>query len=351
MKDFFSRHYHWVALGVSTIVVLVSAGLLITWSMQLSSTFTAYATATSAVKSPAPQPSNDAADALAHLKEPILWNLRDDGASPLVSRAYLLKDGVLIDPMEGDVPLYPPVKNSWLVKNKLDYTDMNILSEHPFQKGFTVLEEYTYGTDPSNPKDIPPLYHKLYYTDDDIRKSDYTFEFVDEEDTDGKQELELRPTHPVADPDKGGKPDTSPRTVVKGDTVPGAPFLQVTDYQPKKKTINDTDYDVSEVTLSNSITKENYTLIKRYGERSYKPTPIELIESVTFHYRLTGAPEEVITVERGKEFPLTSLDKKLTETYKLNDFSNGGIHLEKDGRVYTVNASNPQPSPTPSAKP
>ena len=98
--------------------------------MQLSSTFTAYATATSAVKSPAPQPSNDAADALAHLKEPILWNLRDDGASPLVSRAYLLKDGVLIDPMEGDVPLYPPVKNSWLVKNKLDYTDMNLSLIH-----------------------------------------------------------------------------------------------------------------------------------------------------------------------------------------------------------------------------
>jgi hypothetical protein len=54
--------------------------------------------------------------------------------SPFVSRPYLLKEGKLIDPMEGKEPLYPPVPNQWLIDHKLDYTDMNILERDPRHK-------------------------------------------------------------------------------------------------------------------------------------------------------------------------------------------------------------------------
>ena len=135
-----------------------------------------------------------------------------------------------------------------------------------------------------------------------------------------------------------------------GETVPGAPFLKVTGYQEKKKTINDTEYDVGELTLENSLTGEHYILTKKYSSRDYKPHPIEVIESVTFHYELTGAPAETITVQRGKEFQLSNLDKKFTETYRLNDFTNEGILLGKDGKTYTIKPTSPAilaPSATP----
>jgi hypothetical protein len=348
MKDFLTRHYHWIILGIVVIALLATAGLLIPQFLGLGESLTAYAGATTAIKSPVPQPSSSAVEGLNLLKKPVSWRAREDGASPFISRPYLLKDGKLIDPMEGDEPLYPPVPNKWLVDHQLDYSDVNILERDPKQKGFTVRDEFEAGTDPNNPNQFPPLRTKLSFSDGDIRKIRYTLEFLDTEENEGKTEFELRPKEPIPNPEKGNRPDTSSRIVAKGGTIPGVPFLKVVDYQKKQKTINDTEYDVSELTLENTITGEHQTLIKKYGSREYKATPIELIESITFHYNLAGAPEELISVQRGKEFKLHSLGGKFTETYKLQDFSKEGILIGKDGKSFTIQASIPAPAPTPS---
>ena len=281
------------------------------------------------------------------LKKPPVWTVREDGASPLVSRPYLLRDGKLIDPMEGTEPLYPPVPNQWLIDHQLDYTDVNILERDPKHKGFTVKEEFEAGTDPNNPKQFPPLYSKLGYSANDIRKSNYTLEFQGEEENEGRKEYLIRPFQPLPNPAKGNRPDNSVRAVVKGDTVPGAPFLKVVDFIPKKKTINDTEYDVSELILENTLTGERHALVQRSTSREYRKKTIELVESVTFHYQLAGAPQEDITVERGKELTLGSLDKTYTENYKLVDFSSEGILLNKGGKSFTVKPSPLNPaSPT-----
>jgi len=53
-------------------------------------------------------------------------------------------------------------------------------------------------------------------------------------------------------------------------------------------------------------------------------------------------------VQRGKEFTLSSLDNKLTETYTLNNFSTGGILLGKNGKTFLVKeATAVSPVPTP----
>jgi len=65
----------------------------------------------------------------------VQWKPRDYGASPDVSRPYLLKDAKLIDPMTGSEPLYPPVPNQWLIDHHLDYTDMNILDRRSASEG------------------------------------------------------------------------------------------------------------------------------------------------------------------------------------------------------------------------
>jgi hypothetical protein len=353
MNSFLKRYYHWLILGVVLLVSVGTAGYLIPQFTGLKDSFTALSAATKATKSPAPPPSTNAVNALAKLTNPVIWATRDDGASPLVSRPYLLKNGGLIDPMEGTEPLYPPVPNKWLIDHQLDYTDVNILDRDPKHKGFTVKEEFAAGTDPNNANQFPPLYTKLSYSGSDISKSTYTFDFVDIDNNEGRTEFELRPLQPLPNPAKGNRPDSSPRAVAKGETIPGAPFLKVVDYQPKKKTIKETEYDVDELTLENTLTGEHYVVIKKFGSREYKPLPIEMIESVTFHYQLTGAPEETIIAQRGKEFSLSSLDKKFTEIYKLNDFSNASIILGKDGKTFTIRetSSVPIPAASPTSTP
>lgn len=339
MKTFLPRYYHLVLLSLAALLALASATILILQFTSFQESFSTEAQASKGSNDSISPFSTNAVIASEMLKKPPVWNSREDGASPLVSRPYLLKEGKLIDPMEGTEPLYPPVPNKWLIEHQLDYTDVNILERDPKHKGFTVKEEFEAGTDPNNPAQFPPLYCKLSYTDADIQKSSFTLEFLGEEETEGHKEFMIRPFLPLPNPAKGNRPDNSLRPVVIGVTVPGAPFLKVVDFMPKKKTINETEYDVSELILENTLSGERHALVQKSTSREYKKKLIELVESVTFHYQLAGGSPEEIKVERGKEFSLGSLDKNYTETYKLLDFSNEGILLNKDGKTLTVKPS------------
>jgi hypothetical protein len=125
----------------------------------------------------------------------------------------------------------------------------------------------------------------------------------------------------------------------------------VIDIAAKTKVLNDTEYDVSELTLQNTLTGERLALVKKNTSREYKRTAIELIESIQFDYQLSGGTPESFNVERGKEFQLANLDKSHTETYKLVDISKDGVVLEKDGKNFTVKQAaevqNASPIPTP----
>jgi hypothetical protein len=352
MKSFFTGRYHLILLGITVLIAMVSAVALFLLSRDFEESFKQSPLAGKG-GAYTPTASTDAVSSLDHIKKGTLWDVRTDGASPYVSRPYLLKEGKLIDPMEGNEPLYPPVPNQWLIDHKLDYTDTNILERDPRRKGFTVREEFEAGTDPNNPNQFPSLCSRLSFVGNDIRKSTYVLEFLGEEENNGLKELLVRPFTPLPNPAKGDRPDTSIRAVVKGDTIPGAPFLKAVDFQEKKKVINDTEYDVSELILQNTLTGERHPITIKNTSREYKKTPIELVESVTFSYQLAGAPPERMTVERGKEFILSSLDKGYKETYKLVDISKDGVLLDRGGKSFTVKPSTPstpdaQPVPAPS---
>ena len=367
MKNFLQRQYHVILLALAAIIAVASAVFLITQSIGFQDSMKGADAISRQAGAKPPLASSNAVVATDHLKKSVIWKPSDNGSSPLVSRPYLLKDGKLVDPMVGNEPLYPPVPNQWLMDHQLDYTDVNILDRDPNHKGFTVREEFLAGTDPSNINQYPPLYTKLSYADSDIRKSTYVLEFLGVEtnsvvDANGVAdtnkttvEYQLRPAIPLPNPSKGNRPDTSARTLLKGETVPGAPFLKMVEYVDQTKMINDTAYDVGELVLENTLTGERHTLVKKNTSREYKKNPIELVESVTFHYQLTGALSEDITVERGKTFNLGSLDKKHQETYKLVDFSRDGILLGKEGKNYNIKSSSSVPQgstpATPSSSP
>jgi hypothetical protein len=345
MKNFFIRSYHLILLGLAALLALGSATYLILQFLSFKDSFS-HPSSAKASSSEIFSPSTNALATLSMVKGKVFWSNSPTGSSPFVSRPYLLKDGKLVDPMISSAPpLFPPVPNQWLMDHQLDYTDVNILERDPNNKGFTVLEEFLAGTDPNDLTKFPNLCAKLTYSDADIKKSTYLLEYLGDEENEGRSEYQLRPVLPIPNPAKGNKPDTSVRGVIKGETVPGVPFLKVIDYVDKKKTINDTEYDFGELILQNTLTGERHALTKKNVSRDYQKHPIQLVESVTFHYQLTGAPAEDVPVERGKEFTLGSLDKKHTETYKLVDFSNEGILLEKGGKTFTVKPSAPMTPP------
>ena len=348
MKSLITR-YHLILLGVVVLLALASAAFLMSQSHDFENSFKSSPITNKSPSSPVS--STNSVPVLNLLKKPFEWAIRTDGSSPYVSRPYLLKDGQLIDPMEGNEPLYPPVPNQWLIDHQLDYTDMNILDRDPKHKGFTVREEFAAGTDPNNPHQFPPLSSKLSFDESAIRKTIYLLEFTGvEEGESGKREFQIRPVQAIPNPAKGNRPDNSIRSVQLGDTIPGAPFLKVEDFLEKKKTINETEYEVHELTLLNSLSGDRYVLIQKNGSREYKKTPIELIESIMFSYQLEGATADAIPVERGNEFTLSSLDKSYSETYKLKDISKEGAVLEKDGKILIVKPTSqelPKQPPTP----
>jgi hypothetical protein len=351
MKSFIPRYYHLVLLGIAVLTTIATAIFLFLQFSELEASLKSQ-TGHLGGAPYAPEVFPDATSAINRLKKPVEWKSRDDGASPYVSRPYLLRDAKLIDPMTGSEPLYPPVPNQWLIDHHLDYTDMNILERDPLRKGFTVREEFEAGTDPNNPAQFPPLHSKLTYEESGIRKSSYVFEFLGEEENEGRKEILIKPAIDLPNPAKKNNiKDKSTRGVLRGETIPGAPFLKVVDISEKKKVFNETEYDVSELTLQNILTGEHIVLVKKNSSREYRKTPIELIESIQFNYQLSGGSPESFTVERGKEFQLANLDKSHTETYKLVDISKDGVVLEKDGKNFTVKQAaevqNASPIPTP----
>jgi hypothetical protein len=300
-----------------------------------------------------PEPSAEPVRALDILSKPSDWKQRQDGASPYVSRPYLLKDGALLDPLVGDTPLYPPVPNKWLADHSLDFSDVNILERDPKHKGFTVLDEYLAGTDPNNPSQLPPLCMRLFYQESDLRKTQYDLEFLGEEETEGTKMLQIKPSSPIPNPAKNNKPDTSVRLLLVGDTVPGAPLLKVVDLNPKKTTINDTEYDVSELVLQNTLTGDRHVLVMKNASKEYRlgRTPIQVIEGVRLTYQPAGSSPRDASVDLGKTLSLSSLDNAKTETYRFTGISKEGLTLEKDGKTFTVKpAANPSaPQVTPPA--
>jgi hypothetical protein len=347
MKEFLSHHYHWILLGLAALVLLVTAAILIPGTLGLRNSLAQASNIAKSTTDGLPPPLNHASDAVDLLVKTSSWSPRENGVSPFVSRPYLLKEGKLVDPLEGSEPLHPPVPNQWLVDHQLDYADVNVLDRDPKHKGFTVLEEFEAGTDPNNPTQLPPFYTKLNYSDSDIHKHIYTFDFLglSDEENGGTNTYELRPEEVLKNPERGDKPDRSLRKVAIGETIPGAEFLKAIAYNEKKTTVQDTEYDVSELTLENTITGERHVLqTKKNHPRGYAPHPIEVIEGVTFHYQLTGNPDEPIEVKRGESFDLHSLDKSSSETYKLKEFSNEGILLEKGGETFIVKPGIPATS-------
>lgn len=84
-----------------------------------------------------------------------------NGASPFVSRIYLLKDGRLVDILESGNNLFPGIPNHWVLENGLDYLDPSLPARDLDEDGFTNAEEFAAKTSPREAVEHPPEWTKL----------------------------------------------------------------------------------------------------------------------------------------------------------------------------------------------
>lgn len=103
------------------------------------------------------------------------WRESTNGASPFVSRVYLLKDNRLVDIMESGNELFAGIPNDWIMEHGLDYMDASLPERDPDGDAFTNTEEFMAKTNPRDAASKPALWTKLRLTDVKIEKLRFTF--------------------------------------------------------------------------------------------------------------------------------------------------------------------------------
>lgn len=200
-------------------------------------------------------------DAKVELRKSSVWT--GHRGSLFVSRKYLIKDGVLYDPLEGEtngVPLHPPIPNAWFFKYNLDILDSDILDQDPDGDGFTNLEEWknlkgdgSDATDPTNKNSHPPYYTKLRL--ERYIREHFLMLFAAYDGDPAKPESLTFQINAIT----AGKPS---QFLKLGEIIAGTKF-KITKFEQKKEIDPKTsaERDVSEVTAENTETGDKVVLV------------------------------------------------------------------------------------------
>jgi hypothetical protein len=246
--DWIKKHYDGVVLLLVAAICIAMAGWSLSRIFGVEELFTERNSAKPRDNSMASANLEPLAAATAALKAHPRWDGHD--GSLFASRIYILKDSELVDPIEGERPLHPPVPNDWLLKYDLDYTQSDILDADPDSDGFTVLEEWRAGTDPTDVESVPPYWTKLRlqefeqipfkvkFSGSPDGGETFTVNFIDDRSR-PTQFLNLGQTIDIA----------------------GVPYV-LAKFEPKTETKNDFERDVSELVLQNKQSGQQIVLVK-----------------------------------------------------------------------------------------
>ena len=224
--------------------------------------------------------------------------------SLLVSQVYILKDGKLINPSESEEPLHPPIKNAWIQKYGLDFSDLSLKDQDPDGDGFSNLDEFLDGTDPTDPNSHPPFRTKLRLVKFDSRPFVLRFNGDSGDNT-------------YTINSKSTKAKT--QFVKIGDMIQGAPY-KVLSYEKKTTTRNEMEIDVSELLIQNTETGQKICLV--YSKDTNDPTSygdfVLLLDGST--YRVKKDDEFSLKPEPGKKFKLIDIS---AQEAQIQDLSTG----------------------------
>lgn len=289
--DWLKEHYDKAALIAAAVIALASAGLVIASVNNLPESFAGRDSAKPADNTIKPPEVEKINESTVMVSKPEEWGVYD--GSLFVSRPYVLKDGLLVDPLEGGEPLHPPIPNAWLIKYDLDYADSSVKDQDPDNDGFSNLEEYSAGTDPAQKTSNPPYYTKLRLE----KFIAVPFRLVFTGSPDEGQTFTIN------------SKDLKSRTqfLQLGDPIEGSPY-KVVNYEKKSEMRDQIERNISELTIENTETGQKLVLV--WNQESNDPTSF-----ADFVYLLDNSK---FKVKKDDDF---SLAPEQDRKYKLIDIS------------------------------
>ncbi|PYK00119.1 MAG: hypothetical protein DME68_01720 [Verrucomicrobia bacterium] len=187
--------------------------------------------------------------------------------------------------------VHPPVPNDWFEQFGLPIVDADVLDQDPDGDGFTNLDEWQGGTNPTDKDSHPDYLTKLHL----VSATEEPFRFMFSSWVAG--------TFAINTIDQ-----SEPTQFLKiGDMIHGTPFKIVKFVEKHARNQYGTNLDVSELVLEHKETKEQLTLVKEKVAMS--PQSV-----ATFAYAWGGRRE--FEVRKDQEFSLKPLDDL---KYKLVD--------------------------------
>ncbi|MFV0414920.1 MAG: Amuc_1099 family pilus-like system protein [Chthoniobacterales bacterium] len=317
--DWIKKNYDRLALAVAGLLAIGLAA----WAIMHSTSFEGKFANRNTSKSPnnnVPPAQLEAFDEAANLAANApSWKTHE--GSPFVSRPYIVKDGDLKNPLEGDEMIHPPVPNAWLTQHELDYADPDILSRDADEDGFTVEEEFRGKTDPNDKKSTPPFWTKLRmleFIPDPVR-----IRFTSTPDNGKTFSLN------TLSEDANGRLKTFGKThflpIDAKIEVSGQSYT-LTSYEPKtEKTDSGLEKDVSELTIKNNASGASITLIK--GQVVNSPSSTGKLQNLI--------DNDIIEVKVNQDF---TMKQEPDRTYKLVDItpSNALIQDQKSGEKHQI---------------
>src|SRR5882724_2721163 len=187
--------------------------------------------------------------------------------------------------------VHAPVPNDWFEKFGLAIQDSDVLDQDPDGDGFTNLDEWQGGTNPTDKDSHPDYLTKLHL----VSATEEPFRFMFSSWVGGTFGLNTID-------------QSEPTQFLKmGDTIHGTPFKIVKFVEKHARNQYGTNLDVSELVLEHKETKEQLTLVKEKVAMS--PQSV-----ATFAYAWGGRRE--FEVRKDQEFSLKPLDDL---KYKLVD--------------------------------
>ena len=296
--NWIKNHYERAILGVFALALIACSGWIAWQALSFPENFVERNSNKKPDNTINPPDIKSISDAAALAANPRSWSPHE--GSLFVSRPYVLRDENIYDPLEGGEPLHPPITNAWLVKYNLDYGDANIKNEDPDKDGFSNLEEFLAGVDPTNETSHPAYYTKLRLTKFD--PVPFRLKFGGEA---GDGETFII-----------NAKDTKSRTqfLKLGEMVEGAPY-KLLSFEKKSTNNNDMEVNSSELVIQNTVTGQKIVLV--YDKEADDPT--------SFGEFLYLWDNSKLRIKKGDEF---TLPPEGNRKYKLIDISAQEAQIE-----------------------
>ncbi|PYL69480.1 MAG: hypothetical protein DMF28_03200 [Verrucomicrobia bacterium] len=286
--DWIKAHYDRIALIAAAVFLLISA-VSIWWSaIQFGNRLITLQPPRAKTASPPPIAAelDRAAEQLQH---PVQWKGSTRSGLFVPEKHFIGADGLPATLQNTQV--HPPVPNEWFEKFGLPIQDADVLDQDPDKDGFTNLDEWQGGTDPTNKDSHPDYLTKLHL----VSATEEAFRYI--------FSSRIKDTFGINSIDQN-----EPTQFLKvGDVIRGTDFKIVKFTEKRERNQYGTNVDVSELLLEHPQTHAEVTLVKEQVATS--PQSV-----ATFVYTWGGRRE--FEVRKDQEFSLKPVEEI---KYKLVD--------------------------------